>query len=78
MVPAPGALERRLEAATARLPQKDREVLLLVGAEGLAPAEAAAVLGLSADVARKRLQRARERLATEMRQTQPTARLKAG
>jgi RNA polymerase sigma-70 factor (ECF subfamily) len=33
--------ERRLEVAAARLPERDREVLLLVGAEGLAPAEVA-------------------------------------
>jgi RNA polymerase sigma-70 factor (ECF subfamily) len=71
-------MERRLEVAAARLPEKDREVLLLVGVEGLAPAEAAMVLGLSAEVVRKRLQRARERLATEMGVTETTARLKAG
>ena len=53
--------ERRLEAALARIPLPDREVLLLVGGEGMTPAEAAGVLGTSAEAARKRLQRARER-----------------
>lgn len=34
-------LERRLEAALARLSLRDRELLLLVGVEGLTPSEAA-------------------------------------
>jgi len=58
--------ERRLERALARLSVRDREVLLLVAVEELAPPDAAAVLGLRAEALRKRLQRARERLATEM------------
>lgn len=57
--------ERRLEAALARLPPRDREVLLLVGAD-LSPSEAAVALGLAPEVVRKRLQRARERLAREL------------
>jgi RNA polymerase sigma factor (sigma-70 family) len=57
--------ERRLERALARLPVRDREVLLLV-AGGLGPAEAAGVLGIGAEALRKRLQRARARLAAEM------------
>jgi RNA polymerase sigma factor (sigma-70 family) len=58
--------ERRIEAALARLSLHDREVLLLVGGEGLTPAAAAAICGVSPEALRKRLQRARERLATEM------------
>jgi len=58
--------ERRLEMALARLPLRDREVLLLVGAEDFTPSEAAALLGLAPEVVRKRLQRARGRLAVEM------------
>lgn len=58
--------ERRIERALARLLVRDREVLLLVAVSGLTPAEAAAVLGLPAEALRKRLQRARERLALEM------------
>jgi len=58
--------ERRLEMALARLPLRDREVLLLVGAEDFTPSEAAALLGLTPEVVRKRLQRARGRLAVEM------------
>jgi RNA polymerase sigma factor (sigma-70 family) len=55
--------ERRLERGLAGLSARDREVLLLVGLEGLSPSDAAVVLGLPPQVLRKRLQRARERLA---------------
>ena len=58
--------ERRLEAALARLPARDREVLMLVGGEEMSPSEAAALLGLAPEAVRKRLQRARERLAREL------------
>ena len=58
--------ERRLEGALARLPVRDREVLLLVAVDELTPTEAAASLGLTPEASRKRLQRARERLAAEM------------
>jgi RNA polymerase sigma-70 factor (ECF subfamily) len=63
---ARGQTERRLEKALARLSTQDREVLLLVAVEGLTPAEAATALGIAAEALRKRLQRARERLASEM------------
>lgn len=69
--------EERLEAALARLPNRDREVLLLVAGEELSPAEAAAVLGLSPEVVRKRLQRARERLASGMQEEPALLREKA-
>ena len=59
-------LERRLEAALARLPLRDRELLLLVGVEGLTPSEAARVCGLPPVTLRARLHRAREKLAAEM------------
>jgi RNA polymerase sigma factor (sigma-70 family) len=58
--------ERLLERALARLPLADREVLLLTATTGLAAAEAAACLGVAPEAMRKRLQRARERLAAEM------------
>lgn len=69
--------ERRLEAALARLPARDREVLLLVAGEELSPAEAAAVLGLSPEAVRKRLQRARERLSRGMQEEPDLLREKA-
>lgn len=70
--------ERRLEAALARLADRDREVLLLVAGEGLTPAEAAAVLGIVPEALRKRLQRARTRLACEMDMQPAAPRMKAG
>ena len=55
-------VRRALEA----LPEADRELLTLVAWEGLSPAEAAGVVGISAAAARKRLQRARERLGRHL------------
>jgi RNA polymerase sigma-70 factor, ECF subfamily len=59
-------LGRRLERALRRLPARYRETLLLVGAEGLAPAEAAVVCGIRPEALRKRLERARVLLASEL------------
>jgi len=70
--------ERRLEVALARLPRRDREALLLVAVEGLTPSEAAWSLGLPPETLRKRLQRARERLAVEMDAEALPPRAKAG
>jgi RNA polymerase sigma-70 factor (ECF subfamily) len=56
---AANELQHRLEAALASLPVAYREVLLLVGIEGLRPAEAAQVCGISGDAVRQRLSRAR-------------------
>ena len=67
-----------MEAALARLPLADREVLLLVGVEGLTPAEAAGVCGLPAVTVRARLHRARERLAAEMGTSRAQLRARAG
>jgi|SRR5688572_19148913 len=58
--------ERQLEAALAELPLAHREVLLLVGVEGLRPAEAAAVCGVSPEAMRQRLSRARALLAERL------------
>jgi RNA polymerase sigma-70 factor (ECF subfamily) len=71
-------LERRVEAALGRLSLRDREVLLLVGAEGMTPSEAAEVCGLPAVTLRARLHRARERLAAEMGTAGSVPRAKAG
>jgi RNA polymerase sigma-70 factor (ECF subfamily) len=64
-------LRAGLERALARLSVSDREVLLLVGVEGLKPAEAAGVLGVSSEALRQRLSRARSRLAGHMADTAP-------
>ena len=58
--------ERQLEAALASLPVAFREVLLLVGVEGLRPAEAAAVCGISPEALRQRLKRARTLLQSRL------------
>jgi RNA polymerase sigma-70 factor (ECF subfamily) len=71
-------LESRMEAALARLPLRDRELLLLVGVEGLTPSEAAGVCDLPAVTLRARLHRARERLAVEMGWDRAVPRAKAG
>jgi DNA-directed RNA polymerase specialized sigma24 family protein len=48
--------------------RSDRELLLLVAWEGLTPAEAAAVLGISQVAARTRLHRARKRAMKALQQ----------
>ena len=56
-------LAQRVERALATLPARQREVLLLVGHEGLTPGEAAAVCGVTPEALRQRLSRARAALA---------------
>lgn len=53
--------------ALARLPERDREIITLVEWDGLSPSEAAQVVGVLPSSARSRLQRARARLASELR-----------
>jgi RNA polymerase sigma factor (sigma-70 family) len=55
-----------LERALGALPEAHREILLLVGVEGLAMDQAAAVLSLRPDAARQRLARARAALAERL------------
>jgi RNA polymerase sigma-70 factor (ECF subfamily) len=59
-------LQRRLERALAHLSPPHREVLLLVGREGLTPSEAAGVCGVTPEALRQRLARARAALAQAM------------
>lgn len=69
-------LEARVERALAALPTRDREVLLLVGGEGLTPAEAAAVCGVTPEAFRQRLARARtamEKMLSGGAQARPAA-----
>lgn len=72
VVPPDVAHERReeiarLELALARLPVSAREVLLLVGVEGMEQETAAEVLNISYDALRQRLARARAMLDKEMK-----------
>lgn len=53
---------RRLEAAIAALSLADREIVLLVGVEGMSPSAAAEVLGITPEAARQRWARAKARL----------------
>lgn len=57
---------RRVEVALAAMPATYREVLLLVGVEGLRPADAAAVCGITAEAFRQRLSRARALLVRRL------------
>lgn len=54
---------REIRRALDALAHEDRELVLLVAWDGLSPAQAAAVLGLTPAAARTRLHRARRRLA---------------
>jgi RNA polymerase sigma-70 factor, ECF subfamily len=71
---AASELEQRIEASLASLPIVYREVLLLVGVEGLRPAEAAAVCGVSPEALRQRLKRARALLADRLDEAAPLRR----
>ncbi len=59
-------LQRRVERALGELRPQHREVLLLVGVEGLTPSEAAVVCGLTPEALRQRLARARAALAEKI------------
>jgi len=62
-----------VEAALSRLRLDDRELLLLIGAEGLEPLAASRLLGLEPATLRKRLERARQRLLVELERAEPRA-----
>jgi RNA polymerase sigma-70 factor (ECF subfamily) len=64
--PAPSAQDSAVGSAFAALAPQDRELLALIAWEGLAPHEAAVVLGCSPVALRVRLHRARRRLETLM------------
>jgi RNA polymerase sigma-70 factor (ECF subfamily) len=59
-------LQKRVEVVLATLPGTYREVLLLVALEGMTPAEAAVVCGVSQETMRQRLSRARALLAKRL------------
>ena len=71
-------LGRRLEHALASVSVDAREVLLLVGVEGMTPSEAAAVCGVTPEAMRKRLKRARALLSARLAESdaRPVARLR--
>jgi RNA polymerase sigma-70 factor (ECF subfamily) len=57
---------RRLDEAIAALPAAHREALLLVAIEGMKPADAAAVCGITPEAMRQRLSRARAAIAQHL------------
>jgi RNA polymerase sigma factor (sigma-70 family) len=57
---------RRIEEALASLPAAHREALLLVAVEGMKPAEAAVVCGITPEAMRQRLSRARAAIASHL------------
>lgn len=57
---------RRLDEAIAALPAAYREALLLVAVEGMKPAEAAAICGVTPEAMRQRLSRARAAVAAHL------------
>ena len=59
-------LQKRVEVAVATLPGIYREALLLVAQEGMTPAEAATICGISSEAMRQRLSRARTMLAQRL------------
>ncbi len=63
-------LEGQIETALASLPVTFREVLLLVGIEGLRPAEAAVICAISPEALRQRLKRARALLQHRLDEVQ--------
>ena len=63
---AAGLDAARVNAAMAKLPEAFREVITLCACEGLGADDAAAVLDITPEAARKRLSRARAALAALM------------
>ncbi|MGK5557574.1 RNA polymerase sigma factor [Actinomadura kijaniata] len=64
----------RVAAALRRLPERDRETLLLVAWEGLEPRDAAVAAGCSAKAFSVRLHRARKRLTAVLEEIDGTGR----
>jgi RNA polymerase sigma-70 factor (ECF subfamily) len=63
-----------VRAALSCLPTRDSELLTLTAWEGLTPKQIAAVTGMSANVVRVRLHRARERLKRKLDRPRPATR----
>jgi RNA polymerase sigma-70 factor (ECF subfamily) len=77
-VAAQHELQRRLERALVQLSPRHREVLLLVGVEGLTPGEAAIVCGLTPEALRQLLARARAALAQAIEPSRDRTRMRSG
>jgi RNA polymerase sigma-70 factor (ECF subfamily) len=64
-----------VQQALGRVPARDRELLTMTAWEGLTPEQIAKVMGLSANVVRVRLHRARSRLRRELDRPRPVSAL---
>lgn len=64
---------KRLDEAIAALPAAHREALLLVAIEGMKPAEAAGVCGITPEAMRQRLSRARAAVAQHLDESEESA-----
>jgi RNA polymerase sigma-70 factor (ECF subfamily) len=71
---ATSELQARLERALSTLPLPYREALLLVGVQGLTPAEAALVCGVTPEALRQRLSRGRALLGERLREAESAGR----
>jgi RNA polymerase sigma-70 factor (ECF subfamily) len=69
--PFPPETEGRVGEALSRLSERDREAILLIAWEGLAPRQAAAVLGMTPGAFSVRLHRARRRLRAGLESDRP-------
>jgi RNA polymerase sigma-70 factor, ECF subfamily len=69
---APPPVDEGLREALAELPERDRELVLLVAWEGFGVAEAGTVLGLKPDAARQRWSRTRARLRDRLTASDPS------
>lgn len=58
--------QQQIWRALSSLPEMDRELVTLIAWDGLTPAQASCVLGVSRAAGRVRLHRARKKLATEL------------
>ena len=66
-------LTNRVRACLQKLPETEREVLLLTAWEGLKPRRIAKVTGSTANLVRVRLHHARQRLAAELSPEEPAS-----
>ena len=75
---AASEFERRVERALSTLSPQQREVILLVGNEGLTPTDAALVCDITPESLRQRLSRARKSLAKALAETPAVAVMNQG
>jgi RNA polymerase sigma-70 factor (ECF subfamily) len=68
---------RAIRSALAALDERDREIVTLTAWEGLSPSEIASATGMSANLVRVRLHRARARIRRDLESREPLAAIPA-